>query len=380
MSIRYMTAGESHGKMLVGIMENIPAGLEVDAEFIDAELSRRMLGLGRGARMQIENDRAEIVAGVRGKTTLGSPLAVLIQNDDHKNWAKTVGYGATDTDRQITAVRPGHADLAGVIKYGFTDARNVAERASARSTAMTVALGAVCKLYLKALGIEIASHTVALGIVKAKPIDNFEDINARADKDKVRCLDGDASSRMVDEIRMAALSGDTLGGAAEIIVSGCKTGIGSYVQASSRLDGAIMGALGCIPSVKAVEIGNAVEGCSVYGSAFHDAISVHADGYSRSTNRAGGIEGGMTNGEKIIIRIYFKPVPTLKSGLDTIDIKTKKQAKAASERSDVACVPAGGVIGEAATAIALANALSEMLGGDTMTEVVERYNRKAARL
>lgn len=377
MPIEYMTAGESHGEMLVGIIENIPVGLEVDADYIDAELKRRMLGLGRGARMQIENDKAEIVAGVRGKTALGSPIAVLIKNEDHKNWANTVGYGAFERDRAVTAARPGHADLAGVVKYGFDDARNVAERASARNTAMTVALGAVCKLYLKELGIEIASHTAALGIVKAERIKSFEDINARADGDRVRCLDPQASARMVDEIRMAALSGDTLGGVAEIIVTGCKSGIGSYIQSGARLDGALMSALGCIPSVKAVEIGDAVSGSALYGSAFHDALSVNGGKYCRTTNRAGGIEGGMTNGENIVVRLYFKPIPTLKNGLDTIDIKTKKQTKAASERSDVACVPAGGVIGEAATALVLAKALSAMLGGDTMDEVKERYDRKA---
>lgn len=379
MSVKYMTAGESHGKMLVGIIENIPAGLEIDTEFVNGELARRMLGLGRGARMSIENDSAEFVAGVRAFKTLGTPIAVLIHNADHANWSRTIGAEAVESDRKITAVRPGHADLSGAVKYGFTDARNVAERASARSTAMTVALGAVCKLYLKALGIDIASHTTAIGIVKAPPIADYSDVNSRADADKVRCLNEKVSENMVNEIRMAALSGDTLGGVAEVIVTGCKSGIGSYATNGSRLDGKIMEAIGCIPSVKAVEIGGAVDGSALYGSAFHDELFVKDDGaVYRKTNRAGGLEGGMTNGESIVVRAYFKPVPTLKNGLNTVDISNGKPAKAASERSDVCAVPAGGVVCEAAVALALASALSDMLGGDTMDEVKERYNKKAS--
>ncbi|MCH5165926.1 MAG: chorismate synthase [Clostridiales bacterium] len=376
MAIEYVTAGESHGKMLIGIIKGVPSGLVIDGEFVDGELKRRMLGLGRGARMDIENDTAEFVSGVRAHMTTGAPIAVLLNNNDYKNWYKTIGADALENDRKLTAVRPGHADLSGAVKYGFKDARNVSERASARSTAMTVALGAVAKLYLKELGIEIASHTTAIGIVKAKPICDYSEINARADLDRVRCLDESASAKMVDEIRMAAISGDTLGGVSEIIVTGCKSGIGSYVSQENRLDGLIMGAVGAIPSVKAVEIGDGIFGSSVYGSAFHDEIYGSGGKYERRTNRAGGIEGGMTNGEPIIVRAYFKPVPTLKNGLNTIDIATGKQAKAASERSDVCCVPAGGVVCEAAVALCIAKALSDMLGGDTMEEVAERYKQK----
>ncbi len=378
MAIEYVTAGESHGKMLVGILSNVPAGLTVDGEFVDAELKRRMLGLGRGARMEIENDVAEFVTGVRAHKTIGSPVAALIINDDHKNWSRTIGENATENDRKITAVRPGHADLSGAVKYGFTDARNVAERASARSTAMTVALGAVAKLYLRELGISVASHTLAIGIAKASPISDVTDINARADADRVRCLDKAASEKMVGEIRMAALSNDTLGGVSEILVLGCKSGIGSYVCADKRLDGLIMRAVGCIPSVKAVEIGDAVSSAGLYGSAVHDEIFPSERGFKRNTNRAGGVEGGMTNGEPIVVRAHFKPIPTLKNGLNTVDIATGRAAKAASERSDVCAVPAGGVVCEAAVALALMQALSEMLGGDTMAETVERYNKKAS--
>lgn len=377
MPIEYVTAGESHGEMLVGIISNVPSGLTIDNEFINGELKRRMLGLGRGARMQIEDDKAEFVTGVRAHKSVGSPITALIRNSDHKNWARTVGADATETDRKITAVRPGHADISGAVKYGFSDARNVAERASARNTASLVALGAIAKLYLKQLGIKVCSHTAAIGIVKAKPIFDYDSVNELADADKVRCLDKAASENMVNEIRMAALSGDTLGGISEIVVTGCKSGIGSYTSYDKRLDGLIMRAVGSIQSVKAVEIGDGTSGSSLYGSAFHDCIYPDGNGkIVRKTNRAGGIEGGMTNGEPIIVRAYFKPIPTLKNGLDTIDIATGDQTKAADERSDVCCVPSGGVICESAVALALANAVSDMLGGDTMAEVVKRYKAK----
>ncbi|MCH5155135.1 MAG: chorismate synthase [Clostridiales bacterium] len=375
--IEIVTAGESHGKMLVGIISNVPAGLTVDGEFINSELKRRMLGLGRSARMQIEDDCAEIVAGVRAHKSTGSPIALLIKNNDYQSWQNTIGADATGTDRKLTAVRPGHADLSGAVKYRFSDARNVAERASARNTAMLVALGAIAKQYLAELGITVASHTVAIGIVKAKACTDYTDVNTRADADKVRCLDAAASEKMVGEIRIAALSGDTLGGASEIVVKGVKSGVGSYTALNKRLDGIIMSAVGSVPSVKAVEIGDGIDGASLYGSAVHDEIYLSNSGKAeRRTNRAGGIEGGMSNGQDIIIRAYFKPIPTLKNGLNTVDISTHKQAKAASERADVCAVPAGGVVCEAAVALALASALSDMLGGDTVEEVKRRYEQK----
>ncbi|MCM1368133.1 MAG: chorismate synthase [Roseburia sp.] len=374
--IEYITAGESHGKMLVGIIKNIPSGLYIDGEFVNGELKRRMLGLGRGARMKIEDDKAEFVTGVRAHMSLGSPITALIHNNDYKNWERTMGADATETDRRVTAVRPGHADLSGVIKYGFDDARNVLERASARETAIKVALGAVAKLYLKELGIEVSSHTVAIGIAKAKRNADYTDVNSRADADPVRCLDKTASENMINEIRMAALSGDTLGGESEIIVTGCKSGIGSYVSTDRKLDGILMRAVGAVQSVKAVEIGDGISGSGLLGSAVHDAIYKSASGYERKTNRAGGVEGGMSNGEPIIIHAFFKPIPTLKNGLDTVDIATGKATKAASERSDVCAVPAAGVVCEAAVALALAEALSDMLGGDTMREVIKRYGDK----
>lgn len=376
MAIEYVTAGESHGKMLVGIINNVPSGLFIDSEFINGELSRRMLGFGRGERMHVEHDRAEFVTGVRAHVSLGSPITAVIKNNDYINWEHTVGECATETDRRVTAVRPGHADLSGAVKYGFDDARNVLERASARSTAITVALGAVAKLYLRRLGIEIQSHTAAIGGVKAT-VTEYKDINVRADADSVRCLDKAASVRMVEQIKYAQKSCDTLGGVSEIIVTGCKSGIGSYVSWDKRLDGIIMRAVGSVPSVKAVEIGDGITACGLTGSAVHDEIFVADNGkYERKTNRAGGIEGGMTNGENIIVRAYFKPIPTLKNGLNSVDIHSHAPVKAASERSDVCIVPAGGVVCEAAVALALANAVSDMLGGDTMDEVVARYAKK----
>lgn len=373
MAIRYITSGESHGKMLVGTIENIPAGLVIDDKFVNGELARRMLGFGRGGRMKIERDVAEFVTGVRGRISLGSPITAIIYNKDFENWAGVMGYDAENIgERTVTAVRPGHADLSGAIKYGFDDARNVLERASARETAMRVALGAVAKLYLNALGIAVESHTVAIGSVHADSIE-YSDINKRADADPVRCLDSGASQKMVDEIKRAAARGDTLGGATEIVVTGCKSGIGSYVSEHKKLDGLIMREVGSVQAVKAVEIGDGIADAYKLGSEVHDEIYA---GYTRKTNRAGGVEGGMTNGERVIVRAYFKPIPTLKNGLDTVDLRTGERTVAASERSDVCAVAAGGVVCEAAVALALCSALSDMLGGDTMDEVVSRYNSK----
>lgn len=374
MAIKYVTAGESHGAALVGILENIPAGLNIDFDFVDAELKRRMSGYGRGARMALENDRARFLTGVIAGQTVGSPVTVMIENADRRFECDTPYHG-----EKLTAVRAGHADLSGAVKYGFSDARNVSERASARGTAVTVALGAVAKLYLKELGIEIGSHTVAIGGVRTRSVFDLSRLDERADSDAVRCLDAAASDEMIKEIDRARESGDTLGGVSEIIVTGCKSGIGSYVSADKRIDGAIMRAVGCVPSVKAVEIGDGFAGSGARGSEFHDEIYSAGDGRTmRKTNRAGGIEGGMTNGEPIVVRAYFKPVPTLKNGLNTVDISSGATVKTAAERSDVCIVPAGGIVCEAAVALALAEAVSDMLGGDTMAEVVKRYSEKAS--
>ena len=371
MAIEYITAGESHGKLLVGVIKNIPAGLTVDADFVDNELKRRMSGYGRSARMTIEAERAEFVTGIISHKSIGSPIAVLIRNKDNRSDDNTELSGV-----RPTAVRPGHADLSGAFKYGFSDVAPVAERASARSTAVTVALGAVAKLYLKRLGIEISSHTIAVGGIKVRA-QSCADINACADADPMRCLDGAASKQMAAEVERARQNGDTLGGATEITARGCISGIGSYVSADKRIDGIIMREIGAIPSVKAVEIGDGFAGSATVGSAFHDEIRIRKDGsVYRDTNRAGGIEGGMTNGQDVVVRAYFKPVPTLAHGLRAVDIASGENSIAASPRSDVCVVPAGGVVCEAALALALASAISEMLGGDTMDETVARYNAK----
>ncbi len=376
--IEYVTAGESHGEMLVGIIKNVPAGLVIDNAFIDGELARRMRGFGRGGRMKIERDAARFVTGVRAHVTLGSPITAIIVNRDFENWKDVMGENATATgERKLTAVRPGHADLSGVIKYGFDDARNVLERASARETAMKVALGAVCKLYLKRLGIQIGSYTEAVGGERAGDCDIKGDINAVADADDMRCIDGAASALMKERVKRAAAAGDTVGGITKVVVRGVKSGVGSYVSADRKLDGLIMREVGAVQSVKAVEIGEGVLSSGEFGSAVHDEIYKGERGYYRKTNRAGGIEGGMSNGEDIVIRAYVKPIPTLKNGLNTVDIATGEAARAAGERSDVCAVGAAGVVCEAAVAIALCTAISDMLGGDTMDEVELRYAQKA---
>ncbi|MDE6401826.1 MAG: chorismate synthase, partial [Clostridiales bacterium] len=267
MAIKYVTAGESHGRALVGILENMPAGLEIDFDFVNAELKRRMSGFGRGERMALENDTARFLTGVVSGRTIGSPITIAIDNAD----CRYESDKPCEQDK-LTAVRAGHADLSGAVKYGFSDARNISERASARSTAVTVALGAVAKLYLKCLGIEIGSHTVAIGSVKANYDTEYFGLNARADGNAVRCLDVAASKKMTEEITRAKRDGDSLGGVSEIIVTGCKSGIGSYVSADKRLDGLIMRAVGCVPSVKAVEIGDGISGSGLTGSQFHDEI------------------------------------------------------------------------------------------------------------
>lgn len=377
--IEYVTAGESHGPMLVGVIKNIPAGLVIDKAFVDGELARRMLGFGRGGRMKIERDTAEFVTGVRGGITLGGPITAIIKNRDFENWKDITGFDATELgmeQKRVTAVRPGHADLSGAVKYSFDDARNVLERASARETAMRVCLGAVAKSYLRELGIEVSSHTVEICGVKAAPLTDHNGISARADADPVRCIDSAASKKMQDTIRAAAEKGDTVGGVTEIIISGCKSGIGSYVSADRKLDGLLMREIGSVQSVKALEIGDGIANASRFGSLVHDELFTDNGKIYRKTNRAGGLEGGMTNGEAIVVRAYCKPIPTLMCGLNTVDIKSGEAVKATPERSDVCAVPAAGVVCEASAALAVATALSDMLGGDTMDEVKTRYTQK----
>src|SRR5213593_4223856 len=374
MTFRFTTAGESHGRGLVGILEGIPAGLPVSAADVDVELKRRMGGYGRGARMKIESDRIEWLAGVRAGETLGSPIAMLVWNRDWEHWqdvmapeADAPGTGGGERRRQVTRPRPGHADLAGSLKYDRRDARDILERASARETVARVACGAVCKLLLEQFGIEIGSHVAELGGVLAQsPIPIPQPLNPAADASPVRCLDPAAEREIITRIDAAKAAGDTLGGVVEVLALGVPVGLGSHVSWDRKLDGRLAQALMSIPAVKGVELGLGFEAARRKGSEVHDEI---LPGFARATNRAGGTEGGMTTGEALVLRAAMKPISTLMSPLKTVDLKTGGPAQAQSERSDVTAVPAMGVIAEAMTAIVVTEALLEKFGGDALSEL-----------
>ncbi|HXL06232.1 MAG TPA: chorismate synthase [Gemmatimonadales bacterium] len=391
MTFRFTTAGESHGRGLVGILEGIPAGLPVSAERINAELKRRMGGYGRGARMKIESDQIEWLAGVRAGETLGSPIAMLVWNRDWEHWqdvmAPEADAPATERRRQVTRPRPGHADLAGSLKYDRQDARDILERASARETVARVACGAVCKLLLEQFGIEIGSHVVELGGVVARatvpPLriaergSGGEGLNQAADASPVRCLDPEAEKEMVARIDAAKAAGDTLGGVVEVIALGLPVGLGSHVSWDAKLDGRLAQALMSIPAVKGVELGLGFEAARRKGSEVHDEI---LPGLSRASNRAGGTEGGMTTGEPLVARVAMKPISTLMSPLRTVDLKTGGPAQAQSERSDVTAVPAMGVIAEAMVSLVLAQALLEKFGGDALSETKRNFEGYVAQV
>jgi chorismate synthase len=384
MTFRFTTAGESHGRGLVGILEGIPAGLPVSAADVDVELKRRMGGYGRGARMKIESDHIEWLSGVRAGETLGSPIAMLIWNRDWEHWQDVMAPEADATPdplgrrRQVTRPRPGHADLAGSLKYDRQDARDILERASARETVARVACGAVCKKLLREFSIEIGSHVAELGGVVADVGAQHAapapaNVNERADQSLVRCLDPKAEREMVARIDAAKAAGDTLGGIVEVIALGVPVGLGSHVSWDRKLDGRLAQALMSIPAVKGVELGLGFEAARRKGSEVHDEIM---PGFARATNRAGGTEGGMTTGEPLVLRVAMKPISTLMSPLKTVDLKTGGPAQAQSERSDVTAVPAMGVIAEAMLAIVLTEALLEKFGGDALSELkrnVEGY-------
>ncbi len=377
MTFRFTTAGESHGRGLVGILEGIPAGLPVSAADVDVELKRRMGGYGRGARMKIESDRIEWLAGVRAGETLGSPIAMLIWNRDWEHWQDVMAPEADATPdpqgrrRQVTRPRPGHADLAGSLKYDRTDARDILERASARETVARVACGAICKKLLREFSIDIGSHVAELGGVVANAGAQHAaplraNINEIADQSPVRCLDKDAEAEIIRRIDAAKAAGDTLGGIVEVIALGVPVGLGSHVSWDRKLDGRLAQALMSIPAVKGVELGLGFEAARRKGSEVHDEIM---PGFARATNRAGGTEGGMTTGEPLVLRVAMKPISTLMSPLKTVDLKTGGPAQAQSERSDVTAVPAMGVIAEAMLAIVLTEALLEKFGGDALSEL-----------
>ena len=386
MHFRFRTAGESHGRGLVALVEGVPAGLSLIAERdIDPELKRRQAGYGRGGRMRIERDRVEFISGVRFGETLGSPIAMLIWNRDWENWQTAMAHEppAPDVDekklKRVHLPRPGHADLVGVLKYARSDARDILERASARETAARVAAGAVAKRLLAELGITIGSHVIALGPVEASPPDPLpEDINAAADESPLRTLDLEAEARMVQAVDEARAAGDTLGGVFEVVARGVPVGLGSHVAWDTRLDGRLAQALMSIQAIKGVEIGLGFEGARRPGSAVHDEFerdpnASRSGGYKRSSNNAGGLEGGITTGAPLVLRAAMKPLSTLMKPLRSIDLRTGEAARAVIERSDVTAVPAAAVVGEAMVAIVLADAVLEKFGGDSMTELRRNF-------
>jgi chorismate synthase len=390
--LRFTTAGESHGIALVSILEGMVAGLPLVAADVDLELARRQQGYGRGRRMKIESDRAEFLSGVRAGQTIGSPIAMLIQNKDWKNWQEIMDSSPREGDperkRAVTRPRPGHVDLSGMLKYDRDDARDVLERASARETTARVAAGAICKRFLREFDIGVGSHVVHLGGVDAKRPDKLPaaaDLNAAADESQLRTLDGAAEAEMIARIDAAKADGNTLGGIAEVICDGVPVGLGSHISWDRKLDGRLAAAIMSIPAVKAVEIGLGVESARRKGSDVHDEIdsderNVRTGRVRRRTNRAGGMEGGISNGEQIVLRAAMKPISTLMRPLGTIEMKTREPAQAVAERSDVTAVPAMGVIAEAMTAFVVAQAFLEKFGGDSLGETRRNYENYVSAL
>ncbi len=379
--LRFVTAGESHGQALVAWISGLPAGLPVDQDFIQRELHRRQLGYGRGARQRIEKDQAEIFAGVRHGKTIGAPIALRMENRDWKNWEKTLPVedtqGAEDAQRHLTAPRPGHADLAGALKFDFHDARYILERASARETAARVAAGAFAKLLLREFGATVLSHTIAVGHVRLERDVAWQDIVEACENldSPLRCVDAATESRMKAEVERALKEGDSVGGVFEVVAHDISQGLGSHAQWDEKLDAKLARGVMSIQAVKAVEIGTGIENAGSYGSEVQDEIRYDTGSkrFARSSNRAGGIEGGISNGSDIIVRGYLKPISTLRRPLLTADLKTKKAVKAAYERSDVCVVPAAGVIGEAMVALELAGAFLEKFGGDSIAETRRNF-------
>src|SRR5688572_22335682 len=377
---RFTTAGESHGRALVAIVEGLPAGLPLNIDQINHELWRRQQGYGRGGRMKIEQDQAEILSGVRHGLALGSPLALMIENKDWANWDDVMAVEPKEVtpekSRRVKRPRPGHADLAGGLKYDARDLRNVLERASARETAARVACGAIAKQLLEQFGIEIRSHVIQLGGIPEQPLElTFDQVSSIPDDSPLHCSDADAQQRMIQLIDETKAAGDTLGGIFEVIARGVPPGLGSHTAWDLKLDGRLAQAIMSIPAVKAVAIGAGIEASSLPGSQVHDEIGYNEETreFIRDTNRAGGLEGGITNGEEIRIRGHLKPLSTLRRPLRSVDIDTKKEETAAFERSDITAVPAAGVIGEAMVALALAAAMREKFGGDSIGEMKHNF-------
>ena len=378
---RFETAGESHGEYLVATLTGLPAGVSVDIQAIDRELWRRQQGFGRGGRMKIETDRAHIVSGVRHGNTIGSPIAILIPNADWKNWTEALPVedfeGSEEKQKRVTRPRPGHADLAGAIKYNYQDARYILERASARETTARVAVGALAKGFLRQFGIEILSHVIAVGPVRLERAAEWRELTELSQRDEVLlgCVDAGTEQRMKAVVDEAYRTGDTVGGIFEVVAHGLPPGLGSHITWDSRLDGRLAQAMVSMQAVKGVEIGYAEEGSAAFGSKVQDTIHYDKEDrrFTRGANRAGGLEGGITNGEDVLVRGFLKPISTLRRPLESVDLATRESALAAYERSDVCVVPAAGVIGEAMVAIVLAKAFLEKFGGDSLGETRRNY-------
>jgi chorismate synthase len=380
MSFKFNTAGESHGRALVAIVEGLPAGLTVEPSVIDHELWRRQQGYGRGGRMKIETDKVQILSGVRHGETLGSPIALLVENKDFKNWFEVMATEKPETpparDRGVVRPRPGHADLVGGLKYDRRDLRDILERASARETTMRVAAGTLARILLNEFGIEIASHVICLGGISIPDEEvEWDRIAAITDDTALRCADAPAQQRMVDHIDEAQRDGDTLGGVFEVVARGVVPGLGSHISWNEKLDGQLAQAVMSVHAVKGVELGTGILNASLPGSRVHDEISYNTQShlFGRLSNRAGGLEGGMTNGKELRIRGFLKPISTLRKALLSVHIGTKEPMEANFERSDVTAVPAAGVIAEAMVAIVLAKAMREKFGGDSLREMKRNF-------
>lgn len=375
---RFETAGESHGECLVATVTGIPAGVPISLAVIDRELWRRQQGFGRGGRMKIETDRAHIVSGVRHSKTIGSPIAIVIENKDWKNWSDILPVEENGGDRKaVTRPRPGHADLAGAIKYDFEDARYILERASARETTARVAVGAVAKALLDELGIQVLSHVIQVGSERLGRAADWEELVELSKRDEVLlgCVDAEAEQRMKAVVDEVYRTGDTVGGVFEVVAHGVPPGLGSHIAWDTRLDGKLAQAIVSMQAVKGVEVGFAADGAASFGSKVQDTIHYSREErrFTRGANRAGGLEGGMTNGQDIVVRGLLKPISTLRRPLESVDLTTREPALAAYERSDVAVVPAAGVIGEAMVAIVLAGAAIEKFGGDSLKEMKRNF-------
>lgn len=385
--LRFFTAGESHGQALIAWVSGLPASLPVDLDFVNRELHRRQLGYGRGGRQKIEKDRVEILGGVRHGRTIGAPLAIRIENRDWANWERALpveASGDPSAERRLTAPRPGHADLAGALKFNFHDARYVLERASARETAARVAAGSFAKLLLREFGTEFGSHVVGVGRVRLERPVRWEEVRAICDNidSPLRCVDSATEERMKGEVDRAVRDGDSVGGVFELIAHNVVSGLGSHAQWDEKLDGRLAQAMMSLQAIKGVEIGAGITAAGSYGSEVQDEIRYDAAArrFRRPTNRAGGLEGGITNGEDVVVRGYLKPISTLRRPLETADLVTKQSVKAAYERSDVCVVPAAGVAGESMVALVLADAFLQKFGGDSLGETRRNFQAYARQL